>query len=347
MLDGLRGGDRDEQRARVGVADVLGGEHDHAPGDEAGILAALEHRREVVDGRVGVGAAHRLDERRDEVVVRVAALVVDERPLAGGVLDVLVGDRARPRRRPSARPARGCSSAWRASPPARRTIRSRDLLGDLDAELRARRGRTTTARSSSECGSSSYSCMRDSSAELTSKYGFSVVAPISVTTPVLDRRQQRVLLRLVEAVDLVEEEDRPLPVRAEPLARAREHPAHVGDRGRHRRELLERGARRCARRCARASSCRCPAARSRIIEPTRSSSMPVRSAERSPRIWRWPTNSSRVCGRTLIASGATSGSRRLAASEKRSPTTPKYAGAPWLRTCPTRSGRRRSSSSAS
>jgi hypothetical protein len=38
---------RDQQRPRVGVADVLGGEHDHPPRDEAGILAALEHRREV------------------------------------------------------------------------------------------------------------------------------------------------------------------------------------------------------------------------------------------------------------------------------------------------------------
>ena len=55
---------------------------------------------------------------------------------------------------------------------------------------------------------------------MTSKYGFSVVAPISVTSAVLDRGQQRVLLRLVEAVDLVEEEDRALAVAAEPVARA-------------------------------------------------------------------------------------------------------------------------------
>ena len=61
--------------------------------------------------------------------------------------------------------------------------------------------------------------MRESSAELTSKYGFSVVAPISVTSPLLDRGQERVLLGLVEAVDLVEEQDRPLALAAEPLAR--------------------------------------------------------------------------------------------------------------------------------
>ena len=53
MLDRLRGRDGDEERLRVGVADVLGGEHDHAPGDEARVLAALEHRREVVDRTPG------------------------------------------------------------------------------------------------------------------------------------------------------------------------------------------------------------------------------------------------------------------------------------------------------
>ena len=62
MLDRLRRSDCNEQRARVGVADVLGREHDHAARDEARVLARLEHRREVVDGGVGVAAAHRLDE---------------------------------------------------------------------------------------------------------------------------------------------------------------------------------------------------------------------------------------------------------------------------------------------
>jgi hypothetical protein len=43
-------------------------------------------------------------------------------------------------------------------------------------------------------------------------------------------------------VDLVEEQDRPLPVRAEPLPGARDHLAHLRDRRRHGRELLEVGA---------------------------------------------------------------------------------------------------------
>jgi hypothetical protein len=45
----------------------------------------------------------------------------------------------------------------------------------------------------------------------------------------LDAGQERILLRLVEAMDLVEEQDRALPVRAEPLACARENLTHLAD----------------------------------------------------------------------------------------------------------------------
>ena len=43
VLDRVRGRDRDEQRTRVGHADVLRGVHDQAPRDVARVLAALEH----------------------------------------------------------------------------------------------------------------------------------------------------------------------------------------------------------------------------------------------------------------------------------------------------------------
>src|SRR5918994_1645127 len=53
--------------------------------------------------------------------------------------------------------------------------------------------------------------------------------------------------------------------------------------------------------------------------------MASRSAEPSPRTCSWPTKSSRVCGRMRRASGAVSGRRSWAASEKRSPMSRKYA----------------------
>ena len=89
MLDGLRGRDRDEQGARVGVADVLAGRDDDSPRKEARVLASFEHGREVVDGSVRVTAAHGLDERGREVVVAIPGAVVAERPLSGRVADVV------------------------------------------------------------------------------------------------------------------------------------------------------------------------------------------------------------------------------------------------------------------
>ena len=58
--------------------------------------------------------------------------------------------------------------------------------------------------------------------------------------PLLDGGQQRVLLRLVEAVDLVEEEDRRAP-RVAPLARPRDHLADLRPPRVDGRELLEGG----------------------------------------------------------------------------------------------------------
>ena len=71
--------DRHGQRLRVGHADVLRREDHDAPRDEERILSRLQHPRQPVDRRVRVGAAHRLDERGDRVVVGVARLVVAER----------------------------------------------------------------------------------------------------------------------------------------------------------------------------------------------------------------------------------------------------------------------------
>jgi hypothetical protein len=54
--------------------------------------------------------------------------------------------------------------------------------------------------------------------------------------PRLDVGEERVLLRLVEAVDLVEEEDRPLAEPVEALAGVVDHLAQLGHAGGHRRQ---------------------------------------------------------------------------------------------------------------
>ena len=73
---------------------------------------------------------------------------------------------------------------------------------------------------------------------MSEKYGFSVVAPISVTVPSSTAGQQHVLLRLRPAVDLVDEQHRS----EQPALGALHHLAGVGDPGGHRRELDQLGA---------------------------------------------------------------------------------------------------------
>ena len=57
-MDGVLRRDRDLERLRVGVADVLGGEDHHAARDEERVLAGLEHAHHPVDRGVGIAAAH-------------------------------------------------------------------------------------------------------------------------------------------------------------------------------------------------------------------------------------------------------------------------------------------------
>ena len=106
-------------------------------------------------------------------------------------------------------------SATRASPCA---CVERGTRGRRGASVRSRapspRSASASARSTQRrrrprpsSGSSTSTRVRESSGAITSNDGFSVVAPIRIDRAALDVRQERVLLRLVEAVDLVDEED--------------------------------------------------------------------------------------------------------------------------------------------
>jgi hypothetical protein len=91
-LDGLRACRRQNQRGRVRVADVLAGEDQQPAHDKARVLACQQHPREVVQRGVGVAPAHRLDVRRDSVVMVVALLVVAQHRLLQQLLDDGQGD---------------------------------------------------------------------------------------------------------------------------------------------------------------------------------------------------------------------------------------------------------------
>ena len=156
-----------------------------------GILAGLQHAGQVVQRRVDVRAADRLDERADDVVVLVAVAVVAH----GGPVrrtarrrprrSRRVPGRRRPRRTPPGRSARGGRRRRRAGGSGPALVGRHDTAPPRRAEAAlvgrapGRAGRRCRA---SVSGFSVSSSDRDSSGEMTENDGFSVVAAIRVTS---------------------------------------------------------------------------------------------------------------------------------------------------------------------
>ena len=115
-LDGPGRGVGHHEGQGIGQPDVLAGQDDQAPGDEAGVLARLEHAGQPVQAGVGVRPPDALDEGADLVVVVVGALV-EEAAVAGPA--PCRPWRARPggRRRARARPAPAATSRVRQGGP--------------------------------------------------------------------------------------------------------------------------------------------------------------------------------------------------------------------------------------
>ena len=245
MLDGVGGRDRHLERARIGVADVLAREDDHPARDEARVLAALEHPRQVEERGVRIGAARRLDPRRDQVVVLIALLVVED----GAALERVLGDRERDgpigadglgRELERAQRHAGVAAGARGEELERVVlhagrVRYATLVGErppqqLEHVRVLERVQLVYAAAGQER-------RVDLEERVLGRRAH------EHDEPVLDGRQQRVLLRLVEAMDLVEEEDRALAARGAAVLRALEHLAHLRPPGVHRRRLLEGRAR--------------------------------------------------------------------------------------------------------
>ena len=241
VLDRLRGGGRERQRRRVGVADVLGGEDHHPPHDEARVLAALEHHRQVVQRRVRVRAARGLDPGGDVVVVAVALFVVEDRPALQRVLDarerhaLLAELRVRSRRASSS-----AFSAVRASPSLRAARNSSAPSSTGSASLAAGARRSTVADLLGRQRLQRVDAHAREQRAVDLERGVLGRRADQRHQALLDGRQQRVLLGLVEAVDLVEEEHR---LRRRSVSRrcggALDHGAHLGAPGRDRAQLLE------------------------------------------------------------------------------------------------------------
>jgi hypothetical protein len=118
--------------------------------------------------------------------------------------------------------------------------------------------------------------------------------------PVLDRGEERVLLRLVEAMNLVEEQHRPVAPLREPVARRGNHLAYVGNargHGRHRLEARLGGARDDVREGRLSGP-------GRAVAPTWPSTM--YSSSRTPAMKTSCPRRDAQVARTVVAAGSTS-----------------------------------------
>ena len=203
-MRGLLRGDRDGQGLGIGEADVLGGEDDQAPRHEHHVLTRLQHPGHPVDGRVGIAAAHALDQRRDDVVVLVAGAVIEQVPLLQRLLDLLQRDGAF-----AGQPGRRLETVER---------HPRISAGDLEERIH----RVTVDGGVQLLQPALHDLLQLVPVELLEAED---PAPRKQRRDDLEGRvlgrgadqrhgavlhvgQDRVLLRLVEAVDLVDEEDR-------------------------------------------------------------------------------------------------------------------------------------------
>ena len=203
----------------------------------SGSSPPVQHARQPVERGVRVGAADRLMQGGDEVVVLLAVLVVGAGLRFCSTWPAPSASSGWPGRcRTGSRPGSARSGRrrrpWRAAPrapPASAAGRGPRRLGALQQAARARP--RPAARSTS-------TWQRDSSAPFSSKDGFSVVAPTRVTSP--PRRTGRKpscwarLKRWISSTN-----SRVAWPASRRSAGLLERLLQVGDAGEHRRELLE------------------------------------------------------------------------------------------------------------
>ena len=241
LMHRVEAGVGQQQGVGIGQPDIFGGEDHQPPGDEARLLTAGQHPRQVVDGGVGVAAPDGLDEGRDDVVVLLAVLVVEGDVLLEAVLHVLVGDRH-----------------LAVGGPHHDVENVEQLAGIAPREAEQRRGLLHLDLSFAQFGVLGQCAVeqflqvgilqRLEDVDLTAaqqrgdylERGVFRSGADQRDDPLLDGPEQRILLRLVEAVDLVDEEERGLLVEEPLLAGRLDHLADLLDARRDGRKGEER-----------------------------------------------------------------------------------------------------------
>ena len=223
-------------RLRVGQADVLDRHAGDASGEEAGVLSPFQHPGEPVKCCVGVAAAHRFVQRRDQVVMLIPRFVVFRRTAHQALRKLVAGQALvnlpsgdlldQVQKRPAV--AIGHLQHRLARLALQRQGAAQFLFGPLRQALQVGKREPLQhddLRAGQKC------CVQFETGVLGR-------GTDQKDRPILHMRQEPVLLRLVEAVNLVHEQQRALAV-LPPQPGGLEHFAQFRDAGEDRRDLDE------------------------------------------------------------------------------------------------------------
>src|SRR6266851_4784275 len=237
-------GEAEIQRLRSRQSDVFH-RHAHDPARAVHrVFASLEHPAQPIERRIGVGVPHTLVQRRDDVVVLLALLVVEQYPPLQRLRRQRLGD--------------GVVTALLRQ--LRRHLQRIQSVASVAAGVRGERGQClivglNSRRAQATLGIAKRSpqqrnylllCQADQRIHPASRQQRGIDLERRVLRrrsdqpdrPALDIRQKRILLGLVEAVNLVDEQDgaRPEPSR---LLCLHHHLLDLFDPGEHSRKLDE------------------------------------------------------------------------------------------------------------
>jgi hypothetical protein len=207
------------ERLRIGETDVLAREAHHATREIERILARREHPAEPVERRVGVALAQRLVERRDEVEVLLARLVVEHDLALHDVLHRGCRISCAPPAAASSATSSRMPSARRASPFARRVIAFRRLSVNRSPLAPSPRSDVGQRVAQQAFKVALRQPLEHDDATAGEQRGVELERRVfgrradEHDVAALDVGQEGVLLGAIEAVDLVDEEQRALALR--------------------------------------------------------------------------------------------------------------------------------------
>ena len=246
-LGRLERGFSNEKSLRIGVANIFGGMNHHAARDVLRILPTVDHAGKPIERRVGIAAAHGLDERGNDVVVHVLVLVVGERPMRGRLAHDIGGDEGRLVGRARFHHLRGefergegraSIAAGKQHDGRKRVVRKRETPAQppiVDKRVVHKLRDLVVGK-----GMKLHHARPADERRVHFEEGVFRRCADEDEDAVLDRVEQRVLLAAVETMDLVDEQDGSQTLHGQALFSCVDFPAQIGNSAADGRHLHER-----------------------------------------------------------------------------------------------------------